>query len=186
LLSVTSKGEFNKKLKELPYDKLYHLFLVIQLSNGKKYVLEKNEVIYLYKLKSIPKKTESLEIVLNDNSLTMITLLDKTQAIMQGNYFSYNSSNNNCQIFVYNILKANALGNNENTDFIVQKTESLFQNDNRFRKLVNSVTDAGSIAQNISQNINVFSPYNSAGNIGNALLNHDYTGYTLSPFKTIF
>jgi hypothetical protein len=159
--------------------------LVIQLDNGSKNVLEKNEIIYLYKFSSIPKKTEGLEIVLNEN-VTLINLLDKTQAIMRDKYFMYNSSNNNCQIYIYNILKANSLGNAENTDFIVQKTESLFQNDTRFRKIVNSLKDLGSVGQNLSQHIDILSPYNSASNIGNALLNHNYTGYSLSPFHTMW
>lgn len=195
LLSITSRGEFDRKLKELPYDDLYHLFLVIQLKDGGKMLLEKNEVIYLKKSTSIPKKTESLEIQLDLSApISLNELLNKTKDIMRDKYHLYNSSNNNCQIFLYNILKANSLGNSANTDFVVQKTQSLFENDPQFRKIVNSLTDLGAVATNLKQNIDIFSPYigllgdNSGryNTIGNALLNHDYTGYTLSPFSTMW
>lgn len=34
LLNITSYGEFIKRVKELPYDDLYHLYLVVVLENG--------------------------------------------------------------------------------------------------------------------------------------------------------
>ena len=44
ILNVVSLGAYNKLLKESPYDKLFHLFVVITLSNGTvvKILLEKN------------------------------------------------------------------------------------------------------------------------------------------------
>lgn len=181
LLSVTSKGEFDKRLKELPFDTLYHLFLVIKLDNGNKYILEKNEVINLKKFTSIPKNSESLEVI--GNFPTMNELLNNTKLIMKGNYYTYQAQRNNCQLFIHSILKANSLGNNENSNFVLQDTESLFQNDTKFRKIVNSITDIGAVSANLSQYVNPLSPLST---IGNALLEPSYTGYNLSPFHMMW
>jgi hypothetical protein len=42
LLNVTSLGQVNEKMKNTPYDTLYHLFMVITTSGGL-YVVEKTK-----------------------------------------------------------------------------------------------------------------------------------------------
>lgn len=44
-LNIISLGKFNKNLKTLNYDDIFHLYLLISLEDGQQYILEKNEVI---------------------------------------------------------------------------------------------------------------------------------------------
>jgi hypothetical protein len=41
MLNLSSLGQVNEKMKNTPYDTLYHLFMVITTSSGS-YVVEKN------------------------------------------------------------------------------------------------------------------------------------------------
>jgi hypothetical protein len=96
LLNITSRGQLEKKMENTDYDTLYHLFMVIQTKNGS-YVVEKNEVIQIYKLSKIGAKTETLPVPINAG-LTLNDMLSKTKSKMQGSYYSYMGSNNNCVI----------------------------------------------------------------------------------------
>ena len=147
-LNITSLGEFQKRLKETEYDKLYHLFMIIKTEKGS-YILEKNEVIILKKFNGkITKNTEILETNLREN-LTINILLDKTKAFMGDKFYVYKGQDNNCQFFLQSILKANSLITDEIDKFVLQNTSVLFENNPNFRKIVNSLTDIGGYGRQI-------------------------------------
>jgi hypothetical protein len=144
-LNLSSLGEFKKRLDETPYDKLYHLFMIIKTDSGT-YILEKNEVIILKKFNgNITKQTEILESNIREG-LTINTLLEKTRNNMGDKFFSYKGLDNNCQYFINSVLKSNGLNTDELESFVIQDTRHLFDNNPRFRKIVNSITDVGAIA----------------------------------------
>jgi hypothetical protein len=60
---------------------------------------------------------------------------------------------NNCQYFINLVLKSNGLNTDELESFVIQDTRHLFDNNPRFRKIVNSITDVGAIATtNVEKN----------------------------------
>jgi hypothetical protein len=131
------------------------------------YVVEKNEVIKIYKSSSIPKNTESL-FVPSDDGLTLNTMLEKTKNLMREKFFTYQPTNNNCQEFIIQLLISNGLNNDALEKFVLQDVGALFENNPQFRKIVTSVTDVGSIAST------ALDKYQS-----NELLRRPNTGYTL-------
>jgi hypothetical protein len=144
LLNITSMGQFEKKLQNSPYDTLYHLFMVISTSRGN-YVIEKNEVIQIYKFSKLGKGTESLNVPITD-VITLNDLLENTRTSMGDKFFSYKGQDNNCQYFINSILVSNKLNTDPLETFILQDVRSLFQNNEKFRKLVNTTTDVGGVA----------------------------------------
>jgi hypothetical protein len=144
LLNITSMGQFEKKLQNSPYDTLYHLFMVISTSRGD-YVIEKNEVIQIYKFSKLGKGTESLNVPITD-VITLNDLLENTRTSMGDKFFSYKGQDNNCQYFINSILVSNKLNTDPLETFILQDVRSLFQNNEKFRKLVNTTTDVGGVA----------------------------------------
>ena len=140
LLNISSRNEFQKNLKKTPYDKLYHLFLKIEI-NDRDFILEKNEVLSLT-LNGSSIKSESLEIPIG-NDLTLVEMLDKTKKKMGDKFFSYKAQDNNCQYFAQSFLAANNLSSSETKEFIMQDVSFLFDQDVKFRKLVNSITGIG-------------------------------------------
>jgi hypothetical protein len=144
-LNLTSLGEFKKRLDETPYDKLYHLFMIVKTDIGT-YIIEKNEVIILKKFNGkITKQTDILQADTKEG-LTINTLLEKTLEFMGDKFYSYKGLDNNCQYFINSILKSNGLNSDELETFVIQNTRHLFDNNPKFRKIVNSVTDVGAIA----------------------------------------
>ena len=170
LLNIVSLGDFNNKLKETTYDKLYHLFLIIETSRGQ-FILEKNEVISISK-KKIPAKSEILNISI-PNNLTLNSLLEKTKQMMKNDFFTYSGRDNNCQFFIFSILKSNHIITQENEQFVLQDTQQLFNGNPNFRKRLNTLTDTGAVASRIAD-------IPSVRGVANDLLKNQFNNFTLN------
>ena len=170
LLNVVSLGELNRKLKDSTYDKLFHLFMIIETSRGQ-FLLEKNEVISLSK-KKIPPKSEIINITI-PNGLTLNSILEKTKQIMRQDFFTYSGRDNNCQFFIYNILKSNHIITQENEKFVLQDTQQLFNGNPTFRKRLNTITDTGAIVNRVAD-------IPSVRGLANDLLRNQYNNFTIN------
>jgi hypothetical protein len=162
-LALASGNTIQQKINEQPYDKLYHLFMSFQTPKGKVY-FEKNEVINAFTSMKITKDTEIKEINSIPSNLTINEALDKTKTRMGDKFFKYQSANNNCQVFILNILQANNIGSKKDYDFIKQDTESLFKGNSLFRKIANTVTDIGAKVNEITQGSGIDIDINSHNN----------------------
>ena len=149
LLNIVSLGEFDKRLAETPHDTLFHLSLVLTTSKGK-YVLEKNDVISMKRFTKLKPRSETMEVAV-PAGLAVRAMLDKTRAAMGDKFFSYKALDNNCQFFVSSLLEANQMSNAALDAFVMQDTRHLFENNPQFRKIVNSITDAGAVTNRAVQ-----------------------------------
>ena len=142
-LNAVSFGDFARQAKKLPYDRLFHLYMIITLKSGKNILLEKNEVIMMEVGAGVRKDAESKLVRVNKN-LTIETLLSTTKTYMGNNFLPYSASTNNCQDFLLAVLKSNKLGNENVYKFIKQKTDEIFKKNRFLAKVSNFVTDFGS------------------------------------------
>lgn len=144
-LQVASGNTFSQKLENTPYDKLFHLFMCIELDSSSKIVLEKNEVINAEIGCKLPKETETQTITSSDipTGLTLNDALEKTRERMGGNFFTYSAKDNNCQDFIVAFLTANNIGTETDKSWVKQETKVLFEGNNRLRKIANTLTDIG-------------------------------------------
>ena len=165
LLNITSLGQLEKKMENTDYDTLYHLFVIITTNSGS-YVVEKNEVIQIYKFKSLGKGTETLPVPVNAG-LTLNDMFEKTKNRMIDKFFTYKGQDNNCQYFINNMLISNNLNTDVLEKFILQDVRTLFEGNDRFRKIVNTTTDIGSVATT------------GIDKVSNELLRRPSTGYGL-------
>jgi hypothetical protein len=142
LLNIASFGQLENKLKETDIDDLFHLSLFI---NGK-YVLEKNEVIKLTRNPNEVKENSETLVVPVSSNLTINEMIENTQRQMGDRYGPYNAVDNNCSVFLLNVLSANNLSTENSDVFLNQKTIELF---NKFpsisEKLVKFGTDVGAV-----------------------------------------
>lgn len=145
LLNLASQGGFAQKLKETPYDTLYHLYMTFRVNGQESYTLEKNEVIMLSR-KKLTAGAQTMP-VSSPAGLTLNAMLSKTRARMGDKFFTYNGAHNNCQKFIQALLNASGINTPEIDKFVVQDTKTLFDSDTRFRKLANTVTDVGKIVR---------------------------------------
>jgi len=129
-----------KKLKDTPYDKLFHLKLRI---NGR-YDLEKEANIKLHNKINKPDQ-EYLQIneIPNTNIRDFVENTVNKMGIKQ--FTQYDGKNNNCQVFVLNLLHANNVKNAPYDNFIKQDTTFVFEHNPNpiFKKIMDTVTDIG-------------------------------------------
>lgn len=147
-MNAVSLGGFNKIFKTLPYDKLFHLFLIITTDKGK-FMLEKNERINVSK--SIPTNGLETRNVVIPNDLSVNTLIDTTQSFMGGNFLPYDPANQNCQDFILSLLKANKILTSELADFVKQDTSEIFKQNPNLAKISRGLTDVGAAINVIQQ-----------------------------------
>jgi hypothetical protein len=140
LLNILSFGAFQNALKELGYDKVFHLTLWI----NDKFSLEKNEVIRL-KMGNPVKKGSEIMTISNPPSITIQELIDKTRSHMGLERFSnYNAETNNCQDFIMGILTAINASTPQLTAFIKQDAQQIYSKIPKFvSKFSELATDIG-------------------------------------------
>jgi hypothetical protein len=140
-LNYSTFGAFDKAN---PYDKLFHLAVVLQLDNGRSYTLEKNATILLADPINKP-NTEYKDVTYpTENIVSLNTLLERTRQRMGRKYFLYNAKSNNCQDFLLNVFDANNIGGAEEREFIKQDTRRIFNESPSYLKAMTEyVTNAG-------------------------------------------
>ena len=100
-------------------NKIKHTFLIFKLSNYGYLKLEKDNQIRISFLSSLP-DCETKEIAIKKKK-ALNKILERTQLEMGiSNYFNYDVINNNCQIFVQEILKSLKKLTDKNKEFIYQ------------------------------------------------------------------
>lgn len=142
-LSVASGGKFGRRMNK-HFDELFHLFMELTLSNGKRITLEKNERITL--TVNAPKRpnTEEMRVSGSPKGLTLARIMEATKQYMgTRKFYLYSAKNNNCQDFLLAVCLANRIGAGPEYDFIKQDTKQLFKNLPFLRKLSNTVTSLG-------------------------------------------
>jgi|SRR5208283_3190947 len=116
------------KFKPKTHDQLFHLFLILELIDNKKIILEKNEDLHIeYYNKSNVDEVIDLTSYDPKQNKTINELLNKVIEVYgKERIFEYNAFTTNCQRFVIDILKANNIYIDDNIhNFILQDVKNL-------------------------------------------------------------
>lgn len=148
VLNFISANKFGEIKRRLGYDKLFHLSLVVgvQCPDGRKLgiMIEKNEVINITTdYKDDGPDTQLFQIPV-PVAIRFGAFLEKAQQSVGPSFFQYDAFQNNCQIFVRNLLQANGLLNPQVEGFIMQDTLSLV------KQLPDYVAPFASVVTNIA------------------------------------
>jgi len=103
-LNGISLGQYEKAKQKLNYDDVYHNYLILFLSNGAKYKLEKNERVSLK-----PTSENGQFTMFNTNQPTLRSLFSNAQNRYHSSLWLYHPQSNNCQHFVKQICTANRI-----------------------------------------------------------------------------
>lgn len=114
--------------KKETHDKLFHLFLILELQDGQKIMLEKNEDLNIanYKKSNVDEVIEIQSY--NQTMMKTINELLKNAIDTYGNkkIFEYDAFSTNCQQFVIDILGgSNIMIDNTTKNFILQDVKDL-------------------------------------------------------------
>ena len=145
ILNALSGGRFKQKLSETPYNKLYHLFIIATLNDGKKVSLEKNEVINM-DTGADTRGGETMDMSNIPSDLTINKLLQAGLEVQGNKFYDYSAYDNNCQDFI--IAITSKIATPEEKTFIKQDVKQLFTPG--LRKIANTATKAGAVVNTIT------------------------------------
>jgi hypothetical protein len=109
---------------KLPYDKVFHLFFIVSFSDGTHWRFEKNESINV--VKYTESDTDEKVNVPIDRGLTLNSMVKNTiDKVGAKRFFHYSAFSTNCQMWVYDMLTANDLEDDDLRQFIIQDVSDL-------------------------------------------------------------
>ena len=129
-----------KTLSTVPYDQLFHLFMVFNTNKGK-VLFEKNARINAST--TIPPMSEYITLT-SVPHYTIKEYVAKTKEYMGDKFIPYHPSTNNCQDFILSVLKSNGI--NDGHEFVKQDTTMIFKDKGWLANTAKSVTDLGGYA----------------------------------------
>lgn len=140
-LNIISGGKWNEERKQ--YNRLntiYHLVVECGLVNGTKVFCQKNERIEINTTYEATIQTEFFPVSLADKTFTLNDMLKKTNELMgDSKYFLFNQMDNNCQVYIKNLLKAVDLYSETVDHFVFQdKVEEVFA---KFGPIANKIIE---------------------------------------------
>ena len=144
-INFISFGKFNEAKKDLGYDKMFHLSLILQLGSapgggengpgsaqgGVKLLIEKNERINMTlnwkdgnQVQYFP-ASGSLQMPGNP---TLGEFYDRTlKAVGDHRFFTYNAFAQNCQAFIADLLRSNNSLSNDAQNFVMQDSQTVIK-----------------------------------------------------------
>ncbi|MBS1736170.1 MAG: hypothetical protein JSS98_06120 [Bacteroidetes bacterium] len=142
-LNILSFGKFQNIKQTLPYDKMFHLYMLVTLSNSQILRIEKNEVVKISDTFKIDSDTEYSDVNLNKDRPTLNDFFHNTiKQYGEQSFFVYNAFSNNCQKFILDNLTANNIIDEQLTKFIYQDLTKLVEELPEFTKNISKdITD---------------------------------------------
>jgi len=148
-LDLMSFGRFSKKVKQLNYDDAYHSFLLVTLSDGKTYKLEKNEKVEHAPVTKTDYDGEQFDVPLKGKQLTLDKMVE-TAAGGEARFWKYRAGSDNCQRFTRDIVEKNGLlpeDDEGQKQFELQDAKKMV--DTLPSGVANAVTDIANVAGRI-------------------------------------
>ena len=121
--NIISLGKWSKLRDQYYYDKLFHLFLIIQMDDDTVISFEKNSIVTMTEddVRCSTKDTECVKLDYPTDSITLDDLVRKPlERIGKEKYFIYDPFKQNCQIFIRAVLETFGLYNKKVDDFVYQ------------------------------------------------------------------
>ena len=121
--NVISLGKWSKLRDQYYFDKLFHLFLIIQLDDDTVISLEKNSIVTATEddMRCSMKDTECVKIEYPTDSISLDDFVRKPlERIGKEKYFVYSPFSQNCQIFIRAVLSTFGLYSKKVDDFVYQ------------------------------------------------------------------
>lgn len=150
-LNLVTLGSWDRVRKQHAYDTLYHIAIEVTVNEGgapRRYIVEKNQVLNIEPATAHTKDTETIPCPLPpDHTLTIRGMLQKTRERMgDSRFFLYDAFNNNCAIFIENLLKANNLYSPEIGAFVEEPLDKVLAGLPSYtQRLARAATDAGAL-----------------------------------------
>lgn len=136
-LNVISAGAWNKNKKELNYDSLFHLWILVTLADGKTWRLEKNQVVELKE--SSDSGQHHLDVPLGQ-PIALRRFIENGEKVPPS-LWVYSPDKANCQMFVISLLQGSGLLTPEIKQFTLQNAVGALGKESLASRVGNTLTD---------------------------------------------
>lgn len=160
--NLATFGQLNKRVKQLGYDQVFHLFSVIRLANGINVKLEKNQVVQIHTMPQNfdvdPETTDWAQVRLTA-ATTLNQIFDNLEKTFnKERIYRYSGFSTNCQRFIMDVLISSKAEDIESLQQFIMQDAAKLISEGYLQSMANNVTDfagnatvalsGGSIVQN--------------------------------------
>ena len=146
-LDLITRGEFSKLKQKYHFDQVFHLAVMVTTPKGDLLIEKNAHGVNIAKFKPYP--SEEMSVVsrrFGKPDFTLGSLILNTQKALGDKFFSYNAFGNNCQNFIFNLLRSNGLMTLEYANFVSQDMTELLKDLNASNPqaipIINTITGA--------------------------------------------
>jgi hypothetical protein len=136
------------------YKDLNHVVLNITTERGTKITIEKNAVISIF-INQPPMDNQTEFIILNPPEISIASLMKRTNLLMGKKYFEYEARDNNCQVFLVAVFKANGIIQDGLNEFVKQDIDELFDANRPLEVFCDAVADITGVIDEIAQEMDL-------------------------------
>lgn len=141
VLNVISIGAWDVLKSENNFDKMFHLYMVLKLSNNRMIRLEKNHVVNISASFKVESDAEYQIVPLQGRRILLNELLNNAiVAVGKKQFFIYSPWSTNCQRFLLDVLQSNNLLTQQAQTFIYQDITNIVKNLPWYTKLIGQTT----------------------------------------------
>ena len=124
-MNIISFGALERMMSKLGYDDLFHLYMFVDLDGISWTRFEKNEVVRLER-RANPVGDQCINVPVTQ-IITIQKMFDNAVAANPDNFWLYDAKDNNCQVFIREMLKNSGLLTPEIEKFVMQDAISIFE-----------------------------------------------------------
>ena len=134
-----SQGKMRENMDRLGYDRMMHLYMIVQLKNGPTVKIEKNHVVEIKNSGDLGQRHMS-----TGHPATVNAMIKQAEAGHGEAVWKYHLVDANCQKFIMWCLGTHASAGVR--DFVQQDVEESLKDMGLFKKIATVVTDAAGVA----------------------------------------
>jgi len=146
LANLLSLGKWEENKAMFSYDRMFHLFMVIKLSSGECFKIEKNHVVEIGKT-SWEQDGKGLEEVTGEAGVTLNQMVGGAEKLVGPSKLCvYDARTQNCQFFIQWLLKGCGKWTPELQKFVMQNAAGVLKDLDFLGKAARVVTDVAGVA----------------------------------------
>jgi hypothetical protein len=156
-----SLGRFSQNKKDLNYDKMFHLYLVMKMSDGSVHRIDKNHVVQVSDAdwicgagmltgggkKSCPK--DQMVVPRGNGGNIALLLSGGENLVGKEKYWVYNPVSQNCQYFIKWTLEGSGLLNDQLEKFILQDVSKVLKDLDYLGNIATKITNIAGVADGV-------------------------------------
>lgn len=146
IANYLSNGQFDKNKAKMNYPKMFHLFMLVKITDGnriKTVMIEKNQTVVIHDGDWVTKEQTETEHINVPSKLTLIDLFINAEKLAGSPHalFDYNPVSTNCQQFQKDLIKGSNMWTDHLEKFVMQNVKDTLEGLGYLENIATGATD---------------------------------------------